>query len=92
MSKIGHEVSCDWLKKDKSIGRIISEDQEDETVLVFLNKYGKENIIGWNVDEDSTEERKMICGKYGKDPNNRFYWLSSGCYHILRLNLILDNE
>ena len=90
MSKIGYEVSCVWLKQDKSIGRIISE--EDEMVLVLLNKYGKENVIGWKVAEDSAGDRKEYTGKYGKDPDNRFYWLSSDCYQILGSNLFLDNE
>ena len=91
MSKIGHEVSCIWLKQGKSIGRIISE-AEAGMVLILLNKYGKKNIIGWKVDENLSNDRKKYAGKYGKDPDNRFYWLSSGSYQILRSNLFLDNE
>ena len=91
MSKIGREVSCIWLKKDKSIGRIISEAKVG-MVLILLNKYGKKNIIGWKVEEDSLNDRKKYTGKYGKDPDNRFYWFLSGSYQILKSNLFLDNE
>lgn len=90
MSKIGREVSCIFVNKNKSIGRIISED--GESALILLNKYGKENILGWKVDGDSSNDRKKYTGKYGRDLNNRFYWLTRDSYQILRSKLFLDNE
>ena len=62
----------------KHIGKVIAETFEDgtycsNTYLVLLNSNGVNRYRGWNC-YCSDIIRKKLCGKYGKNLNNFFYF------------------
>lgn len=74
MSKVGKKI----IYKGIHIGKVIADVDYSpncftDTYFVLLNEAGKEHFSGWHLDPDDSSDRKMYCGKYGKDPNNRFY-------------------
>ena len=77
MSKVGKK----FIYKGVHIGKVIADVDYSSftfvnTYFVLLNKVGREIFGGWWLQEGDNYERKKFCGKYGKNPNNRFYVFS----------------
>ena len=63
----------------RHIGKVIAETFENETYyantyLVLLNSNGINIYRGWNCNVFDDTIRKKLCGKYGKNLNNFFYF------------------
>lgn len=93
-SKVGKEI----IVNGKHVGKIIVDSTEDfysDTYLVLLNEEGIRLYKGWDVSRDSytTSIRKKLCGKYGDNPNNRFYFFNKNSSHkFATITKILTNE
>ena len=97
MSKVGKEI----VLNGKHIGKVIAEPTEgfySDAYLVLLNEEGIRLHKGWDVSRDSytTSIRRRLCGKYGDNPNNRFYFInknfSSYRCKFATITKILTNE
>lgn len=94
MSNVGKQVRV----FGRHIGKVIAETFEDETYyantyLVLLNSNGVNRYRGWNcnVFDDTI---KKLCGKYGKNLNNFFYFFKKvkECRFEFFENKTMENE
>lgn len=84
----------------KHIGKVIAETFEDgtycsNTYLVLLNSNGLNRYRGWNCNDAFADTiRKKLCGKYGKNLNNFFYFFRKGkeCRFEFFENKTMENE
>lgn len=72
-NNVGMEIVLNGIH----LGKVIAEPTEGfykDTYLVLLNEEGIRLYKGWGFRPKESSERKKLCGKYGDNPNNRF-WL-----------------
>ena len=94
MSKVGKEIVLDGIH----LGKVIAE--QAGFYLVLLNKEGKGYLDffnegkGWALNITDSEELKKLCGKYGNDPENRFWFFNDRrSYQFFeKINKLLANE
>lgn len=96
-SKVGKEI----IVNGKHIGKVIAEPTigfYSDAYLVLLNEEGIRLYKGWNTSRESytTSIRKKLCGKYGDNPNYRFYFFNKNFYSynysFATITKILTNE
>jgi len=93
-NKVGMEIVFDRTH----LGKVIAEPTEGfykNTYLVLLSEEGIKLKEGWRLRPSGIDtERKKLCGKYGNNPNNRFYFFSK--YYTYQffggINKVLANE
>ena len=97
MSKVGKEI----IVNGKHVGKVIAEPIigfYSDSYLVLLNEEGVRLYKGWDISRYNytTNIRRKLCGKYGDNPNNRFYFFnknfSSYNYNFATFTKILTNE
>ena len=74
-NKVGKEIVLDGIH----LGKVIAEPTEDPCkgfYLVLLSEEGKKYEEGWALNITDSEKLKKLCGKYGNNPKNRFYFFS----------------
>lgn len=74
-NKVGKEIVLDGIH----LGKVIAEPTEDSCkgfYLVLLSEEGKRYEEGWTLNITDDEKLKKLCGKYGNNPKNRFYFFS----------------
>lgn len=96
-SKVGKEI----IVNGKHVGKVIADPIigfYSDSYLVLLNEEGIRLYKGWDTSRESytTSIRKKLCGKYGDNPNNRFYFftknfISNRC-NFATFTKILANE
>lgn len=77
-NKVGKEIVHDGIH----LGKVIAELTEKPLqgfYLVLLSEEGKRYEEGWALNITDSEELKKLCGKYGNNPKNRFYFFSKNC-------------
>lgn len=97
---MNNNVGMEIIVDGKHIGKVIAEPTEGfykNTYLVLLNEEGiKYKRLCWRIKpgEYDTEKRKL-CGKYGNNPNNRFWFFGkyySYEFFLQRTIKVLANE
>lgn len=71
---MNNNVGKEIILNGTNLGKVIAEPTEGfykDTYLVLLNKKGIRLYRGWG---PNSTERKKLCGKYGDNPNNRFWF------------------
>lgn len=74
---MNNNVGMEIVLNGTNLGKVIAEPTEGfykNTYLVLLNKKGIKWKKGWGVRTTDSSERKKLCGKYGDNPNNRFWF------------------
>lgn len=75
-NKVGKEIVLDGIR----LGKVLAEPTEDSCkgfYLVLLSEEGKRYKEGLVLEEIADSERlKKLCGKYGNNQKNRFYFFS----------------
>ena len=96
---MNNNVGMEIVLNGTHLGKVIAEPTEgfySDTYLVLLNEEGIRLYKGWDVSRDSytTSIRKKLCGKYGNNPNNRFYFFNKNfsSYKFATITKILTNE
>lgn len=93
-NNVGMEIVLDGIH----LGKVIAEPTEGyykNTYLVLLNKEGIKCKKGWGLRSKDSTERKKLCGKYGNDPENRFWFFGKYCsyrFFIQKTAKLLANE
>ena len=96
-SKVGREI----IVNGKHVGKVIAEPIigfYSDAYLVLLNEEGIRLYRGWDISRSSyaTSIRRKLCGKYGDNPNNRFYFFNKNFYsynyNFAIFTKILTNE
>ena len=96
-NKVGKEI----IVNGKHVGKVIAEPIigfYTDSYLVLLNEEGVRLYKGWDISRYNypTNIRRKLCGKYGDNPNNRFYFFnknfSSYNYNFATFTKILTNE
>lgn len=95
MNKVGKEI----IVNGKHVGKVIAEPIigfYNDSYLVLLNEEGIRLYKGWDISRNSltTDIRRKLCGKYGDNPNNRFYFFNKNfsSYRCKFATKILTNE
>lgn len=74
-NNVGKEIVLDGIH----LGKVIAGPTEDPCkgfYLVLLSEEGKRYEEGWALNITDDEKLKKLCGKYGNNPKNRFYFFS----------------
>ena len=93
-NNVGMEIVLDGIH----LGKVIAEPTEgyyNDTYLVLLNEEGIKLKKGWGLRTKDSTERKKLCGKYGNDPENRFWFFGKHClyqFFIQKTAKLLANE
>ena len=95
---MNNNVGMEIVLNGMHLGKVIAEPTEGfykDTYLVLLNKEGIKWKKGWGLRPKDSIERRKLCGKYGNNPNNRFWFFGKyGSYQffIQKTAKLLANE
>lgn len=98
---MNNNVGKEIIVNGEHVGKVIAEPIigfYSDSYLVLLNEEGVRLYKGWDISRYSyaTNIRRKLCGKYGDNPKNRFYFFnknfSSYNYNFATFTKILTNE